>query len=216
MQSSLPRRDAPMTGRITDEQALRDLERDAYRAAAADGIIDLFAGASLVWIGVAWIWLPSLAGVAGVLPAVFISVVLAARKRFVAERTGYVKWSEPRRRWEHRNLVLVFAAGVLTFALGIGAFIAVESGADGMFEAVGPAILAWLLSLTAVGLAVVFSAPRMLLYALILAASGFVAAAAEANPGWPLLASGIAIVLVGALMLWRFVGDNPVVADDLE
>ncbi|MCP4249254.1 MAG: hypothetical protein GY778_19595, partial [bacterium] len=85
---------------MTGTEDLDTLEHASYRATYSDGIIDLFVGASLLWIGAAWIWLPDLAGIAGIFPAVFVSSVLVVRKRFVEARTGYVKWSAPRRRWE--------------------------------------------------------------------------------------------------------------------
>ena len=41
---------------------IRELEQAAYRTSYSDGIVDVFVGLSLVWIGVAWIWLDDLAG----------------------------------------------------------------------------------------------------------------------------------------------------------
>ena len=40
------------------QDTLQTLESGAYRRAYSDGIIDLFVGVSLCWIGAAWIWLP--------------------------------------------------------------------------------------------------------------------------------------------------------------
>ena len=190
------------------------MEQEAYRASSRDGVIDLFCGLSLVWIGAAWIWIPSIAGLAGVLPAIFVTGVLASRKRLVEERAGYVKWLAPRRQWERRNLTLALAAGVFMFLLGIGAFLVVADGSTGLFDSVGPAILAWLLALMTLGLAFILSAPRMLLYGATLAVSGGFAAAVDANPGLPLLISGVMITLVGALLLRTFLTENPK-GDDL-
>ena len=198
---------------MTSDRSLLHLERAAYRASYGDGIIDLFVGLSIAWIGTAWIWLSDLAGVAGVFPAVFLTAVLAIRKRLVESRAGYVKWSPPRLRWERRNIMLVFAGGVAMFLLGIAAFVASADGSS-LFDSVGPAILAWLLALMAFGLAFVMSAWRMLGYAAVLVVSGAMAAAAGANPGWPLLASGAAITVVGGVMLARFLRENPRIEAD--
>ena len=188
---------------------LGTIERAAYRNSYSDGLIDIFAGLSLVWIGVVWVWLQDYAGLAGVLPAVFVSAFIASRKRFVEERVGYVKWAPPRRLAERRNLLVGLAAGVLLFGLGIGAFLLVRGGQAELFTAIGPAVLAWLMALMAVGGAVLLSSSRMLFYAAVLIVAGAVAAATDANPGWPLLAAGIAASAVGGVMLKRFIQRTP-------
>ena len=116
------------------------LERAAYRSRWDDGLIDLFVGLSLLWIGVAWMWIEPLAGVAGVFPAVAVVPFITFRNRFIEERAGYVRFSEQRRRWERRNLLALVALGVLCFVGGIGAFIAVSGGgsAADLVETVAP------------------------------------------------------------------------------
>jgi len=168
--------------------------------------VDLFVGVSLAWIGVAWIWLPDLAGLAGVFPAVSVTAMLQGRKRLVESRVGYVKWREPRRQWERRHLAVVLLAGVALFVLGVGVFAFVDSGSgsSGILGPLGPGILAWLLALLATGLAFLLDARRMLVYAAALALGGIFAAAADANPGWPLLPAGIVIAATGTFMLVRF------------
>ena len=198
---------------MTNENMLSNIEREAYHASSRDGVIDLFAGVSLVWIGAAWIWLPGIAGLAGVFPAIFVASIWAGRKRLIEERAGYVRWSAPRRRWERRNSMLVLAAGVAMFLFGIGAFMAFDDGPTRLFDSIGPAILAWLLALMAIGLAFMLSAPRMLLYGAALAISGAIAAAIDANPGLPLLISGAVAAVAGGVLLRKFLADNPRVQD---
>lgn len=200
---------------MTASHTLDNIERDAYRASYSDGIIDSFVGISLVWIGVAWIWLPDFAGLAGVFPAIFVTPLLAGRKKLVEQRAGYVKWSEPRRSWERRNLMALLVAGILMFAFGIGLFLVVNGSGDvAIFDTVGPGLLAFLLALMAVGLAFLLDAWRMLVYAAVLAAGGVVAAIADSNPGWPLLGAGLAIAAVGLFMVVRFLNRYPDVAAD--
>ena len=192
---------------------LDTLERDAYQASYSDGIIDVFVGLSLIWIGAAWIWLPDFAGLAGVLPAIFITPLLTARKQIVEKRAGYVKWSAPRRHWERRNLMAALAGGVMLFLMGVGAYVAVSgSGGVDFMDAIGPGLLAFLLALMAIVLAFLMDAPRMFAYAAALVIAGVVASVADANPGWPLLAAGGVVTVVGAVMVARFVKANPVVA----
>ncbi|MCP3988359.1 MAG: hypothetical protein GY724_04745 [Actinomycetia bacterium] len=192
---------------------LGTLEDNAYGAAYSDGIIDTFSGVSLMCIGITWIWFPDFAGLAGVIPAVFLTSVLAVRKKVVEPRIGYVKWRGPRRRWEQRNLIALLAAGTLLFMAGIVTFFAVETSSidSDTLGLVMPGLLAWLLALAVSGLAYLMQMRRLLGYAGLLVVAGAVAIGAEANPGWSLLAAGTGIALTGVVMLVRFLGRNPVI-----
>jgi hypothetical protein len=198
---------------MTSNQELRNLEQRTYRDTYADGIIDIYIGISLLWIGVAWIWLPDIAGVAGVLPAIFITPMLLGRKRFSEKRIGYVKWTEPRRQWERRGLVGALVLGAVFLLIGVGVFVfASDSGADrDTLGNLAPGLIAWLLALVAIGLAFLMSARRMLAYGMVLIAGGIWAAQQDASPGWPLLAAGTVVTFTGAAMLIRFIRSNPVV-----
>ncbi len=191
---------------MTEHRNIEALEKAAYRHSYSDGVVDMFVGASLAWIGAAWIWLSDLAGLAGILPAVLVTAMLEGRKRLIESRVGYVKWRQPRRHWELRNLTVVLLAGVALFALGVAAFVFAGSRSDGtgVLGPLGPGLLAFLLALLALGLGFLMDTPRMFVYAAVLAAGGAIAAAADANPGWPLLPAGIVIVVFGAILFVRF------------
>lgn len=196
---------------MSDRSVLQSLESDAYRRAYSDGIIDLFVGVSLLWIGTAWIWLPDFAGLAGVLPAVFVPVAMATRKRVVEARVGYVRWSEPRRNKERRNMIGLLAAGVLLFFAGIAAFLIVDNSlvSEDVLDLIAPGLLAWLLAILALALAYAMEAWRFVVYGAALAVAGLVTALQEANPGWPLLAAGVVITITGLFMLVGFLRSNP-------
>lgn len=196
---------------MSGPETLQSLEARAYQRAYSDGIIDLFVGISLVWIGSAWIWLPDLAGIAGVFPAVLAVTVIGVRKRFVESRLGYVRWAQPRRERERRNLIAMFAAGLLLFLGGIVVFIVVEQGlADrDVMEAIAPGLLAWLLALLFLGIAYLMESWRFVLYSVVLTAAGVVTAWQDANPGWPLFMAGWVVAVTGSLLLARFMSENP-------
>jgi hypothetical protein len=198
---------------MTGNQDLQKLERRTYRGFYSDGIIDIYAGISLLWIGVAWIWLPDIAGLAGVFPAIFITPILAVRRRFLERRIGYVKWTEPRRQWEHRNLIAAVIAGTALLLVGVGVYmVASDSAADrDILSNVAPELIAWLLAAVAFGLAFLMSAKRMFAYTGVLIAGGIWTAQANASPGWPLLPTGILITITGIAMLSGFIRSNPVV-----
>jgi len=106
-------------------------------------------------------------------------------------------------------------AGVLMFGLGIGVFFAVNGSGDfNLFDSIGPGLLAFLLAIMAVGLAFLLDAWRMLTYAAVLIVAGIIASMADANPGWPLLAAGLAVTAIGTFMLVRFLERYPDVEAD--
>lgn len=191
-------------------QDLKALEQQAYLETYSDGSIDLFVGLSLIWIGAAWIWLPDLAGVAGVFPAVFITSMLSARKRLLESRLGYVKWSEPRRRWERQNLYGLLGAGTAIFLIGIAAFLVVADRPTALIEWVA-ALPAALLALIAVGLGAVMRVGRMVAHGGILIVAASATVIWQLAPGWPLFVSGLAVTATGLVMLARFLSRNPVV-----
>ncbi|MDJ0953939.1 MAG: hypothetical protein QNJ81_09680 [Acidimicrobiia bacterium] len=190
---------------------LEAIERDAYRASYSDGIIDIFVGLSLVVIGATWIWAEDYGSLAGVLPAVMVPTVIPLRKRVVETRGGYVKWSAPRRRWEQRNLVGVFVAGVATFLLGIAAYFMFESGgaARDLLTDIAPGMLAFILAVLALVLGAMMEQRRFFIYGAVLVAGGVLAVIEDANPGLPLLMAGVVVTAVGVVMLVRYLRANP-------
>lgn len=198
---------------MIDNQDLRDFERATYHDSYSNGIADIYIGMSLLWIGIAWIWLPGVAGVAGALPAILIGPMLAIRKRFSERRIGHVEWTRPRRQWEHRNLRWALLLGTAFLLLGLGALVfSKDSPADAdVLGNLSPGLIAWLLGLVATGLAFLRSVWRMLAYGTVLMAGGVWTSLASANAGWPLLVGGTVVAATGVAILMRFTRSNPVV-----
>lgn len=192
-------------------ESLQSMEKAAYRRAYSDGIIDLFVGLSLLFIGAVWIWLPDYAAFAGILPAVFVPTAIATRKQYVEKRLGYVRWSEPRRTKERRNLTFLVVAGIVLFLGGIGAFLVFDNSLvdQSALDVIMPGLLAWLLALVSFGLAVLVNSWRFVLYGAVLAVAGLINGLQEANPGWPMLVAGAVGVVVGSAMLVAFTRSNP-------
>ena len=72
-----------------------------------------------------------------------------------------------------------------------------DSWSDGLVDAfLGVALFV-------VGLHLVMQSPRMLAYAGVLAVGGAVAAVADSNPGWPLLAAGVVVLAEASRLVTR-------------
>lgn len=188
------------------------LERSTYRARWSDGLFDLYAGLSLLWIGVAWLWLEPIAGFAAVFPAALVAPFIAFRTHFIEDRAGYVRFSDDRRRWERRNLVglLVGGAVMLVALVGFAVLASDGSGITDVFEAIGPGILAFLVAIPVAVIAVASMLPRLFGYVIVLVAGGLGAAALDTNPGVPLLIAGAVMAAVGTWLVVRFVRSHPV------
>ncbi|MEN8115282.1 MAG: hypothetical protein ABFS21_12940 [Actinomycetota bacterium] len=180
------------------------IETDAYRSRFDDGLLDLFIGIALLWMGVSWLWFEDLAPMSGVLPAVLVMPFVPLRTRFIESRAGYVKFSESRRQWERRNLVLFVAVGLLMFALAIGAYVAFR-----VPRSIAPGLIAFLLALMVGLIAFASVLPRFLVYTGLLFVGGVVAAIFETNPGAPLLVAGVIVTVWGAVLTTRFVRSHP-------
>mgnify|MGYP001812091489 FL=1 len=200
-----------------DRSDIASIETEAYRARWDDGLFDLFFGLSLAWMGIAWLWIEPLAGLAGVFPAIFVVPFVSFRKRFIESRAGYVRFSEGRRRWERRNLVMLFAFGTGTFLLGIGAILVVDAGGDAAeaFNSLAPGLISFLLALGVLIVAVASMLPRLFVYAAALVIGGFAAVATDANPGAPLLAIGVLVAGWGSILLARFIARHPSITESV-
>jgi hypothetical protein len=192
---------------------LTAMERAAYRSTYSDGIVDVFVGLSFLVIGSIWIWAEDYGGLAGIIPAVAAPSLIPLRKRVVEARGGYVRWGAPRRRWEKRNLWGAFLAGVATFLLAIVAFFLFEGSTGGrdLVSEIAPGLLAFILAVLAIILAMMLESGRFVAYAAVLVAGGVFAVGRELNPGWPILAAGLAVTFTGAVMLIRFLRGNPAI-----
>ncbi len=192
---------------MTNPPDLKELEQRVYGAAYSDGVIDMFVGLSLAWIGAAWLAFPDYLSGAVALVAVSISPVMGRRKRFVEARTGYVKFTEPRRRRErgiYTTAGFLFA-GFMLMARPLGSL---QTG--DIDWPVGPdSLITWLLALIAVVLGVIVGGKRMFAYAAALIVTGAIAVMVDTPFGWPLRVSGIVIMMVGWGMTRRFVNRHP-------
>ncbi len=188
---------------------LSELESSTYFARFDDGLLDLFIGLSLLWIGSAWLWLESLAGFAGLLPAALAGVFAAWRGRFLTSRGGYVRFSEARRGWERRNLVVFLGIGTTVGAI-ILLLLALNRGSGGdVAQWLAPGLIALIIAVLVGLLAAVSRLPRLAWYTLLLVLGALGAAALDSNPGAPLLLAGLVMTGWAAVLVGRYLRAHP-------
>lgn len=189
---------------------LEDLERHAYRESLSDGLIDLIIGLSLASIGVVWLWIQSLPGLAGILQPIIVWALLRIRHRVVEPRLGYVTWRAPRLRWERRHVVIFAGLLLAAFLLGNGVMYALREGETIRTQGIVPGLPAFVLGLGAFAVAARARFKRLWGYGVVLIGAAVVTILLEANPGGSLLASGALVCSVGGILLVRFLRSHPI------
>lgn len=189
---------------------LGDLERQAYQESLTDGFIDLIIGLSLASIGVVWLWIEWLPGLAGIAQPILVWALLRARHRVVEPRVGYVAWRAPRLRWERRHVILFAGLLLVAFLLGNGVMFAMREGETFRTQGIAPGLPALVLAVGAFIVAAKARFTRLWGYGVVLAGAAVVTILTDANPGGSLLASGTLMCMVGGLLLTRFLRTHAV------
>ena len=189
---------------------LTQLESSTYFARFEDGLLDLFIGASLLWLGAAWLWFEELAAFAGFLPALLATPFASWRGRFLRSRSGYVRFSVQRRGWERRNLAIFLGVGAaMTGILLVLGVVYGGSGQD-VVQWLAPGVIALIVAALVGLLAAVSRLPRLAWYTLLLLLGALGAAALDTNPGAPLLLAGLVMSGWAAVLVSRYLRAHPV------
>jgi hypothetical protein len=191
---------------------LTSVERNSYRSMFDDGLVDLFAGISLLFLGVTW--LTEYAAFGGLMPVLLIPFWPAVRKKLVEPRSGYVRLAEPRRRRIRQGMAGSILLGVLALLLAVTAYFVLTSDGDRgreIFDSIGPGLPAFLLTLMAAMAAWWFDLPRFFGYAGVLLVAGLLGIWLDLEPAWSLLGSALIVTATGTALLVRFVRNTPIV-----
>lgn len=193
---------------MTNPPELKELEQRNYKVTHSDGVIDVFVGISMVVIGLAWIVIPNVLSGAAAGVAISISPMLAWRRRFMEDRTGYVMFTEPRRLWERKiyTAAAVLFGGFMLLARPLGSL--QPEDIDWM---IGPdSLVVWLVAAVLLLLGIQTKLTRLFVYSLVLIAAGAIPFMISTESfGWPLFISGAVIVAVGSALIRRFVIRHP-------
>lgn len=190
---------------------VKQMEARAYQESFSDGVVDVFVGLALVWIGASWLLAGTLLPLAVAGPPVIAVALFPLRKRILEPRVGYVRWTAPRRSWERRQLVGLFAAGATIFGLAafLGSYTVANGGGLPDARAFAPALPALLVAIPAVAVALASGLVRVWVYILLLVIAAGVTVAYGLEPGWPLAVGGLGALLGGAWLLARFLRSAP-------
>lgn len=193
---------------------LESVERKSYRSMFDDGLLDLFVGISLLFLGL--MWLTENAALGGLMPALLIPIWPIARKRFVEPRSGYVRLAEPRRKKIRRGIAGSIALGLLALLLGVAAYIGLTSDsspAEAILDSLGSGIPALLLALMAIAAARMFDLPRFFVYAAGLLTLGLLGVLFDLEPAWSILGSAILVTATAVVLMARFARNSHLIAD---
>lgn len=203
-------------GRIMDMSTsadLKALEERAYRQTWNDGLLDIFAGAGILAIGI--LFRTELAGLAGMFVAVLLMPFWAVAKKLITvPRLGYVSFGEARKATERSWAIRMIVLGVLALSVGTVLYMAVRSGGEGIGGRLGELNAGfWLMGLLlAVGLVaggLMIGVRRLLVYGLVMVLAMTTAALLGFEVPDYLVAGGAVILLSGLAVLGRFLRRYP-------
>lgn len=185
-----------------------DLEERVYRSRFTSGLLEIFVGAALVLIGLGW--LTGHLAIVSVVPVLLALLWPSVTSRVVSPRAGRVTFRAPRKRRERRGLVIMALLGGLTF-VALVALLVVGLGSESLLARdLVRGLPAFLLAVGSLVAASVFGIRRTYFYAIPLLVGAALSIVLRIDPGWSLLGSGVVIFLAGAVFLFGFVRNRPV------
>jgi hypothetical protein len=193
---------------------LNALERKLFQTYWDDGLLDLFAAAGVLLIGLAW-WrgLPVLGAI---VPALMAPLWGPLRERVVEPRLGMVEFSEARERSNRHWLYGILLSGVLVLILTLAVYFRQDGAVSLSVSRVIAALPAALLAFLATLVAVMLSCARFFVHALVLLIASIVGLILQWEPGSILLLAGGVMMLTALFTFLRFLGEYPVSRDGSE
>ncbi len=191
--------------------AIRHIEKKAFRSYWDDGLLDIMLGLLLLVLGVSW-W-QDVYVLGAIFPAICVSMWPPLRKRLVEPRMGYVEFSGK------RNLkVRTFRFGLMAFFAGsmaLGLVVFSLFGGEMPFRASEwiagfPLVL---IAIPALFFALFTSCLRFAAYAFLLLLAGLTIVLMGWDPHVGFIGCGIVITPYGVVILSRFLSRHPLEQD---
>jgi len=195
---------------ILETSDLERMEKQAYHTLWEDGLIDIFIGLGLFLIGAFWLTQDS--GYGAFVAPILVPFWIGARKRISEPRRGVVEFSAERMTKENRKLTGLMLFGVATLVMGIVWYVIGRPG--GALPAnwashVVAGLPAMLLAIPALIVALAYGLSRFHIYAAVLMGSAVAVVLLDLRPGWGFIPAGIVGLVVGGVILGRFVRKYP-------
>jgi hypothetical protein len=177
-----------------------------------DGLLDLFSGIGLLLIGIAWQF--DIVPLGTIAPALLVPLWKPVRQRLIEPRAGYAEPGARTRQRMTQGMTMLLGVGVLSLLLGILLFTFVRGGGEVSASYLVPGLPAILLGVGVALAGQTFAVPRLFAYAALLAVVGLTTVALELPPAPSMLAGGFIMTVAGALLLARFLRENPIIDED--
>ncbi len=189
---------------------LKELERKAYTSYYNDGLLEIFLGATVVLMGIAIFF--DVAYLFGVIPVLALTSWAGAKRALTVPRIGLVRFGAERRLRIEREKLFFTIYFTITVVAGIVLFVIVSRSMDAARRVLGGYPLAPIGVLGALSLVFLGywkQIRRLHLYALLTLAAVFGAPHLGVEPPYYMMGLGIVILVIGVVLLFRFLGKYP-------
>lgn len=182
------------------------IEARLFKSFWDDGLLDLLCGIALLAVGIGWGLDYVL--MAAIVPPILTSLWAPLRRALVEPRAGYVEFSQTRQSKTQGGLKMVFILCTGTFLLGVVTFLYLQTTENaetiGGLAYVISGLPALLLAVGALIVAQLIETRRFGAYAVLLIFLALTTIVLQLGPAMPMLVSGIAVTLSGAILMVRF------------
>ena len=199
-------------GKLRNDEKLRHL----YMSYIDDGILDLFAGMLALFAGL--LFFADMFWMAGVYVAIFLPVVWSFKEKVTMPRLRPEELNPAVAQKSAKLLGVFLAAGLFLLVLGILVFLLIKPGeATPLTRNLLSVVLSGLIGASILGgfllVGHFYRAPRWYAYAALAFLLGVLTWWLNIGLPWLIFALGAVITLSGAVCLWRFLRDHPVLPE---
>jgi protein-S-isoprenylcysteine O-methyltransferase Ste14 len=188
---------------------LNEIEKKTYLAYHGDGIWDIFFG--LFFISIGFFMIFDTVYLMGIIPATMLPAVLGAKKSFTLPRMGYVKFSPERQARIRRGIRILLILFTFTMLAGVGAFMAFTGDSEWQkaIRSLGLIPFGTVLALISGVIGILFGFRRFTVYAGVILVLFIAGHFANSDPPAYFILIGLIVLVVGIVMLIRFVRKYP-------
>ncbi len=192
---------------------LKDAERSTYLSYFEDGIADILGGLLVLNFGLGMLFNSSLFFMFTWMPLILFWPL---KRAITFPRMGYVKFTQKRQRKISKNIILLIAAGTISFILGIATYLGVQGvvfDLRNFMMAYGTLVLGAIMATAFALVAILFEIKRFYGYAALVFGGWLLAFLFNFQEGAPVAAAGGIIMLTGLGYLIRFLTRYPLPAE---